>query len=161
MVTVIKSASQLQKVLETKAHQAIMLSQAEIYEVIQKHMENYYNEAVFKNGSAEPSFYSRTYRFLNSLIQTNIIVENGLVSCGVQIDDNYLKYQYSGNPSWDGNQTATGADVISWANEGLHGGTIGGGEPLWDNAIQELGGKSGIMRIIEKNLKKVGLPLAK
>lgn len=161
MATSIKSASQLQKILETKAHQAIMLSQAEIYEFIQKHMENYYNEAVFKNGSAEPSFYSRTYRLLNSLIQTNISVENGFISCGVQIDDNYLKYQYLGNSSWEDNKTATGADVMEWANEGLHGGTVSGGEPLWDNAIQELGGKSGIMRIIEKNFKKVGLPLAK
>lgn len=161
MATLIKSASQLQKVLEIKAQQAIMLSQAEIYEVIQKHMEDYYNEAVFKNSSTEPSFYSRTYRLLNSLIQTNIVLENGFVSCSVQIDDNYLKYQYKGNSSWEDNVSATGADVMSWANEGLHGGTVSGGEPLWDNAIQELGGKSGIMRIIEKNFKKVGLPLAK
>lgn len=161
MATLIKSASQLQKILETKAKQAIILSQSEIYEVIQKHMEDYYNEAVFKNGSSEPSFYSRTYRLLNSLIQTNIVIENGFVSCGVQIDDNYLKYQYPGNSSWENNKVATGADVIGWANEGLHGGTVSGGEPLWDSAIAELGGRAGIVKIIEKNFKKVGLPLTK
>ena len=161
MATLIKSTNQLRKIFETKAQQAIMLSQAEIYEVIQKHMEDYYNEAVFKNGSTEPSFYSRTYRLLNSLIQTNIITENSFVSCSVQIDDNYLKYQYKGNSSWDDNVSAIGADVVGWANEGLHGGTVGGGKPFWDNAIQELGGKSGIMKIIEKNFKKVGLPITK
>ena len=96
-----------------------------------------------------------------TILQTNVTLENGFVSCSVQIDDNYLKYQYPGNPSWEDNQTATGANVMGWANEGLHGGTVSGGEPLWDSAMQELGGKSGIMKIIEKNFKKVGLPLTK
>lgn len=154
MATLIKSANQLQKMLETKAQQAIMLSQAEIYEVVQKHMEGYYNEAVFNPpDKTEPDVYQRTYQFLNNLIQTNITTKNGAISCSVQFDEDYFNYTYKGG--------ATGFQVLEWANEQTHGGTVPGKIEFWNDAMEELGGRAGIMKIIEKNFKKVGLPLTK
>lgn len=160
MSTLIKGVGQLRKVLETKVKQALILTQEEIYDVIHKHIENYYEEEVFFGGSSEPSFYSRTYEFLNSLIKTNIVTDGASVSCTVQIDDDYLKYKYPGNPSWKGNVPATGADIVSWANQGLHGYTVSGGENFWDEALDELGGKQGILNLMKKNLKAVGVPIA-
>lgn len=140
--------------LETKAQQAIMLSQAEIYEVIQKHMEDYYNEPVFSPpDKTEPNTYRRTYQFLNNLIQTNIITENGKISCSVCFDEDYLNSIYMGG--------ATAMQVLGWANDNWHGGNVPGNIEFWNDAMEELGGRAGIMKIIEKNFKKVGLPLTK
>ena len=161
MATLINSVGQLRKILETKVQQALILTQEEIYDVIYKHIEDYYEEEVFSPPDrSEPDAYMRTFKFLNSLIKTKIIQTGNSLSCAVQIDDYYLKYKYPGNPSWKGNVPATGADVASWANQGLHGYTVSGGENFWDEALDELGGKQGILNLMKKNLKKVGVPIA-
>lgn len=165
MAALINSVTQLKKILETKIQQALILTQEEIYSVIQKHIEDYYEEEVFEveKGvySNIPFVYQRTNRFrFDSLIKTRIIQTGNSLSCTVQIDEDYLKYKYPGNPSWKGNVSATGADVVSWANQGLHGDTVSGGENFWDEALDELGGKQGILNLMKKNLKKVGVPIA-
>lgn len=165
MATLINSVSQLRKILETKIQQALILTQEEIYDVIYKHIEEYYEEEVFSPPDrSEPDVYIRTFKFLNSLIKTKIIQTGNSLSCTVQIDDDYLRYKYPGDPSWGKNVPATGADVVSWANESshlhTHGYTVYGESSFWDDALDELGGKQGILNLMKKNLKAVGVPIA-
>lgn len=144
MATVIKSMSDLIKILESRIQQALKMSQQEIFEVIQQHITDYYKEPVFRNGtSAIPMMYDRTYRLLNSLIKTDIIKSGGTISCSVEIDPNYLDYQYMGG--------ASGLDVMLSANEQFHGWSIEGDMRIWDDSLAELGLKPGILYIINSN----------
>lgn len=152
MATVIRSMSDLTKILESRIQQALKMTQQEIFKVIQQHITDYYKEPVFRNGtSAIPMLYDRTYKLLNSLIKTDIIKSGGIISCSVEIDPNYLDYQYMGG--------ASGLDVLLSANEQFHGWSIEGDMRIWDDALAELGLKPGIIYIMKKNLKKCGVPV--
>lgn len=152
MATVIKSMSDLTKILESRIQQALKMTQQEIFEVIQEHITDYYKEPVFRNGTSTiPLLYKRSYKLLNSLIKTDIVKSGGTISCAVEIDPNYLNYQYMGG--------ASGLDVMLSANEQFHGWSIEGDMRVWDDAMQELGLKPGIEYIMKKNLKKYGVPV--
>lgn len=152
MATVIKSMSDLTKILESRIQQALKMTQQEIFEVIQQHITDYYKEPVFRNGtSAIPLLYDRTYKLLNSLIKTDIVKSGGTLSCSVEIDPDYLDYQYMGG--------ASGLDVMLSANEQFHGWSIEGDMRIWDDALSELGLKPGILYIMKNNLKKCGVPI--
>lgn len=150
----ITSISQLKLLLQSRIKKALDITCDEIYYVFRKHLEEYYDEY-------DPNYYQRTYSFLNSLIKTEVVQKGNSLSCQIKIDEDYLKYQYEGNFGWSENVPATGRDVATWANEGLHGGTIQGKSKWWDDAMNELGGKQGILNIMKKNLKAVGIPLSK
>ena len=119
MAIVIKSMSDLTKIIESRIQQALKMTQQEIFEVIQQHITDYYKEPVFRNGtSAIPMIYDRTYKLLNSLIKTDIVKSSGTISCSVEIDPNYLDYHYMGG--------ASGLDIMLSANEQFHGWSIEG-----------------------------------
>lgn len=158
MTTHIKSMSDLKKVVERRLANAMKLTQQEIYEVIQRHIKEYYKEKVFLNGSsAIPAVYDRTYQFLNSLVKTDVVTSGGKVSCSVKIDMDSLYY------------IQPAETVINMINEGYHAYTgvndhmyetpydIPTNGHFWDDAIEELGGYDGILDIVKKNCRKVGL----
>ena len=150
MTQIIKSMNELNKILESRIKKALELTQNEIFKVFQKYITEYYKEPVFRDGtSAIPKIYNRTYRLLNSLIKTNIIKNGNVLSCIVEIDPNYLDYKYMGGIS--------GLDVILSANERFHGWSIEGDIQIWDDALAELGLKSGILQVMKSNLKKCGV----
>lgn len=152
MATVIKSINDLTIIIESRIQQALKMTQQEIFKVIQQHITDYYKEPVFRNGtSAIPLLYDRSYKLLNSLIKTDIIKSGGTISCSVEIDPNYLDYQYMGG--------ASGLDVMLSANEQFHGWSIEGDMRIWDDALSELGLKPGILYIMKSNLKKCGVPV--
>ena len=162
----ITSMVQLQKLLESRMQIALLKSQNEIYAVFKKHIVMYYQEKAFRKRTSNiPLKYVRTKRFLHSLIKTQIVRSGNGVSCNVQINPKYLNYRYKGNPRWKGNVPATGRDVASWANETshdyTHGYTVSGFSSWWDDSMRELGGRQGILNIMKKNLKAVGIPLSK
>ena len=138
--------------LEAKVQKALKATQQEIYEVIQRHSQRYYDEYT-------PTVYERTQQFLNSLIKTELVRAGNCISCRVQIDDNYLQYKYPGSPNWRSNIPATGQDVAQWANEHTHGSIIHRGSAFWEDAMRDLGGEQGIYAIMEKNLKNAGIPV--
>lgn len=152
MTTVIKSMSELNKILESRIQQALKMTQNEIFKVFQEHIKDYYEEPVFRDGtSAIPMLYDRTYKLLNSLIKTDITKSGGIISCSVKIDPNYLNYKYMGG--------ASGLDVMLSANQQFHGWSIEGDIKIWDDALTELGLKPGILYIMKSNLKKCGVPV--
>ena len=152
MATIIRSMSDLTKIIESRIQQALKMTQQEIFQVIQKHIADYYKEPVFRDGtSAIPMIYDRTYKMLNSLIKTDIIKSGGTISCSVEIDPHYLDYQYMGG--------ASGLDVMLSANEQFHGWSIEGDIRIWDDAMAELGLEYGIKYLMKKNLQKCGVPI--
>ena len=152
MTQKIKSMSELKKILQNRATQALKLTRDEMFKVFQKHIDEYYSEKVFRGGtSAIPAMYNRTYKLLNSLIKTDVVQTGYEIACKVQLDEDYLNYTYE--------KGATGLDVATYANTKTHGGTVSGDIEIWNDAIEELGGKSGIMKLLKSNLKKCGVPI--
>lgn len=150
----IKNHKQLaDTILEKYAASALKKTQQIIFDVIQESMLEYYKEY-------DPKFYNRKFKLLNSLIKTEVIRTSNTVSCEVKIDEAYLKYAYPDN----GGLRATGLDVVQWANRdvsgyGNHGGTVNAGrdEGVWNIGLRDLGGETGIMKLLIGNLKKRGL----
>ena len=136
-----------------------------VYEAINLSINEYYKEF-------HPFRYERSYRFLRSLVKTEIKVKGNELYCEVKIDEDYLNYAYpypnKFNPSYpqdyDG-RYATGYDIVSWANRkfpndnetgGNHGYTVDTGrdEGFWDSAMKEIGD---ILELMKKNLKSMGI----
>ena len=155
MATTVASYIQLTRLLEQRVSLALKMTQQEIYERIQEKISEYYKEPVFRGGSNQPVEYERTYKLLNSLIKTEIVSTSKGVSCKVEIDPNYLSYQYPGN----GYSHASGQEVMEYANASSHGGTVNGDINVWDDAINDLGGRVGIDILMKANLKKCGVPV--
>lgn len=160
----ISNMKELEKAIQGRLSLALKFTQQEIYKVIQENIKNYYEEKVFYdrisgNMSAIPDVYDRTYQFLNSLIKTDVIIKNGTVSCSVMIDTESLDY------------TQDGDIVVDMINRGYHAdkslndGTyetprnIYTKSHFWDDSLQQLGGYNGILAIMKKNCKRVGLPI--
>lgn len=145
MATVIRSMSDLTKILESRIQKALKMTQQEIFEIIQQHITDYYKEYT-------PHMYQRTWEFLNSLIKTHIVRTNGVMSCTVEIDRNYLTYRYDGG--------ATGLEAATYANKHSHGGIYDDDfGQFWNDAMVELGLKPGIEYLMKNNLKKCGVPV--
>lgn len=147
MAILIKSMNDLKKMLELRIQKALEMTQNEIWETIQSHIDDYYTEY-------KPSRYIRTFEFkLHSLIKTNIINNGGKLSCTVEIDPEYLHYTYPGD-------YMTGLGVAKLANQHSHGGIYDDDFGcFWDDAMEELGMEPGILYIAKKNLQKCGVPV--
>ena len=70
----IKNQEQLRKILQSYVASAIEKTQEEIYDVIQKSINEYYREYT-------PSFYQRTYKFLNSLVKPKVEIKGNSIEC--------------------------------------------------------------------------------
>lgn len=147
MTQLVKSINDLTKIIELQIQKALELTQDEIWETIQNHINRYYAEY-------DPKRYKRTFKFqTESLIKTKISKNKSAFYCTVEIDQNYLHYTYPG-------QYATGLDVVMEANRHSHGGIYGDDFGcFWDDAMEELGLGPGILYIMKKNLQKCGIPL--
>ena len=160
----INSMKDLEKKIQSRLSLALKYTQQEVYKVIQENIKNYYEEKVFYNTTtgiptAIPILYERTYQFLNSLIKTDVVVKNGNVSCSVMIDTDALDYLQDGNTVVDMINRGYHADKS--LNDGVYQTprNIYAKSHFWDNSLQQLGGYNGILEIMKKNCKKVGLPI--
>lgn len=139
----VTSMAQLEKLINLKVKKAVQMTRDNIYEMINFHLIKYY-------GDYSPELYERTYRMADSLIKLDVDVSGTSISAEVKIDEGYLN---SGYPTG----TWTGRDVVASAQNGLHGGRVHGDTAFWVNAIDELGGKSGIKALLISNLRACGL----
>ena len=147
MAQIIKSMSDLKKILESRIQKALEMTQDEIWETVQEHIDAYYDEY-------EPKRYLRSFKFMSeSLIRTKVVKNGTALSCTMEIDPDYLHYTYPGG-------YATGLGVVMEANRGSHGGVYDDDfGHFWDDAMQDLGLKPGILAIMKDNLKKCGVPV--
>lgn len=147
MATYIKSINDLSKILEPRIKKALEMTQDEIWEIIQSHIDEYYKEYT-------PKKYIRSFKFqTESLIKTKIHNDRNKLYCTVEIDPDYLDYSYPGN-------RVTGADVVMMAANKSHGGVYDDDfSRFWDDAMAEIGLAPGILYIMKKNLKECGVPV--
>ncbi len=147
MAIVIKTMSDLSKILEVRIQKALEMTQDEIWKTIQDHIDIYYEEY-------DPQKYIRTFKLqTESLIKTKIVKNGNTLSCTVEIDPVYLHYTYPGG-------YATGLSVAKLANQHSHGGVYDDDFGcFWDDAMEELGLVPGMLYIMKKNLKKCGVPV--
>lgn len=167
MTKTIRNEKDLDSLLKRIAYKMLSRTRDEIYGAIQKSIDEYYSEYT-------PAVYKRKYKFLNSLVKTEIKQQGNELRCEVKIDEDYLRYAYpytgKFNPSYphdyDG-RFAMGMDVVNWANRkcpdddepgGNHGYTkdVGRDDGFWDGTLEELGD---IIQLLKKNLKNQGIKI--
>ena len=160
---VIKDISDLTKIFEVRVSKALKATQDEIYKVIQRHINDYYHEKVFRHSNGHmseiPKVYERTYQFLNSLIKTNIVSDRNGFGCSINIDMESLNYIQPAEVVIDmiyrGYHADTGLNNGSYETPyDIH--TLGN---FWDDSIEELGGEIGIANLMKQNLIKYGVPV--
>lgn len=146
----IRNAAQLKKVILSRVNKALAETRLQMSAVIQKYIDIYYDEY-------DPKKYERTYKLmLDSILIADVVQQGNRVSVQVGVDDDYLRYRYEGG--------ATGEDIFSWASglegdEHIHGYTVGGRVHIWEDAMDELGGREGILNLLKDNLRKQGVPI--
>lgn len=162
----------LDKLIKPYIEKAMILTRDEITAIIQKHVDEYYEEKFFVQNSPQnkPYKYHRTNKFKEALEDVQPVkYSNGKFSFRVGFSEDYLEFEYDGG--------ATGFEVLGWASEGAHGGIYGNatkdflGMPtndrygsgdvfFWNDAMIEIEQKYGSLKqLFINNCRKVGLPI--
>lgn len=168
----IKTMKDLDMLIKPYIEKAMILTRDEITAIIQKHVDEYYEEDFFIQNSPQnkPYRYQRTNKFKEALENVQPVkYNNGKFSFRVGFSENYLDFVYDGG--------ATGFEVLGWASEGAHGGIYGNstkdfiGMPtndrygngdvfFWNDAMIEIEQKYGSLKqLFISNCRKVGLPI--
>ncbi len=150
MATIIKNMGQLNQILESRLVKAMKMTRDTIFEVATSKLLEYYEEPVF-NGSSEPKVYQRTYELMSAPKSSDIKNIGNGYQFTVGFDDEYLTFRYSGG--------ATGIQVLEWYNSESHGGTVPGSHKFWDETLEQLGNKIGILNLFRENCRKCGIPI--
>lgn len=160
----INNIKDLEKTLNKYLIKALELTRDEIFEVVFKKVEDYYNEPVFSSlDPTEPAFYERTYKLMESLTASHIKTIGNTYSFTVGWDNDYLSFRYKrgfvthkhGN-TYNG---ITGLQVLESMDNMEHGIIVGGTHFFFSEALNELGREAGITSLFKKNCKKVGIPI--
>lgn len=129
-----------------KALQPVMLEMVDelaerVYQTLNYFLQEYYN-------SYDPKSYRRQYDFLRSAVKVKPKVTGNKVVTSVFIDTDYMDNYYN----------ATGEQVASWANRGLHGGLdVGNNTPhVWDDTMKETIENGELLKLAMDYLKRKG-----
>lgn len=145
MAKKVSNMKQLQKALmPTMVNMTGVLAER-VYETLNYFLQEYYN-------SYSPVYYRRQYDFLRSAIKVEPKVKGNKVIASVYIDTDHLDNYYN----------ATGEEVASWANQGLHGGTVEGNNTphVWDDTVKNTVGNGELLRLAVGYLKSKGIPVS-
>lgn len=137
--------NQLQKALMPTMVKMTDTLAERVYETLNHFLQEYYN-------SYSPISYRRQYDFLRSAVKVQPRVKGNKVVASVYIDTDYMDNYYD----------ATGYRVASWANEGLHGGTIEGNHTphVWDDTIENTVDNGELLRLAVEYLKGKGISVS-
>ena len=154
----IQNMKDLEKVVNKYIIKALELTRDEIFEVVSRKVSDYYNEEVFEHEPRDiPDFYQRTGNLMESLSATNITSNGNGYEFRVGWDSEYLQFRYPkgfGKSKYNG---ITGLQVLQAFDSGTHGYTVSGSHNYFQDALDELGGESGIINRFKTNCKRVGL----
>lgn len=119
-MAVIKTYSELYKLMENSLKNDLDKSAEEIKQMIEFFIAKYYSEY-------EPKQYDRTYQFLNSCTRTEVFKVGNSFKVSVFID--YINLDYD----------IDGYDVVNMANLGYHGRpSIKTKTQFWSDSMEEL-----------------------
>lgn len=154
---VIENYNDIKKALQPYIIKAMELTRNDISEVISKKVFDYYNEEFLQNQSEYISdLRQKNRRPSDILAVSKIISENGTYSFRIGWDQDYLEFQYPGVLRTRG---TGGLQESDWPPLGRNSKTDAGSHKYWKEAIEELGGKQGIINRFKRNCKLAGLPV--
>ena len=115
-----------------------------VYETLNYFLQEYYD-------SYDPVSYRRTKDFLYSAVKTDVQIEGNKA----------VAYVYIDTESMDNYYNASGYQVASWANQGLHGSKdLGSGTPhVWDDTMRETIENGELLRLAKQYLKDKGFKI--
>ena len=154
----IQNMKDLEKVVNKYIIKALELTRDTIFEILSQKVLDYYSEDVFTHEPYDiPDFYQRTGNLMESLSATHITSNGSGYEFRVGWDSEYLQFHYPkgfGKSKYNG---ITGLQVLQAFDSGTHGYTVQGDHNYWTEALDELGGESGIINRFKTNCKRVGL----
>ena len=132
---------ELEKALLPNMKEMVNIMATKVYETLNYFLQEYYN-------SYQPSSYRRQYDFLRSAVKIEPKIVGSKVIASVYIDTDSMDNYYN----------ATGHQVATWANQGLHGGLdVGTNTPnVWDDTIEETVKNGELLKSAIQYLKKKG-----
>lgn len=112
-----------------------------VYQTLNYFLQEYYN-------SYDPEYYRRQYDLLRSAVKVEPKRVGNKVVASVYIDTDSMDRYYE----------ATGYQVATWANQGLHGGLdVGNNTPhVWDDTIRNTVDNGELLKLAVKYLKSNG-----
>ena len=143
---VFKNESQLKSFLLNKCKNALIKSQEQVYQIIDRFVKEFYAEF-------SPEMYERTYQLFRSLVKSEIIPTSNGYKAEVYFDYSSLVYTTGSNPS--GEQVMNAASYGGHGAEGLH--IIAGGTGIWSEPKYML--DSNAIGILKKMLISEGVPI--
>ena len=138
MMIHINNIDELQVALMPELKNVVDALAKRVYETLNFFLQEYYN-------SYDPTSYRRQYDFLHSAIKADSRVKGNKVEAYVYIDYNAMNNY----------RKVSGLQVVTWANEGLHGGLdVGNNTPhVWDATIDETVNNGKLLRLAIEYLK--------
>ena len=137
----ISNMNQLQEALMPTMVKMVDELAERVYETLNYFLQEYYN-------SYNPKSYKRQFDFLRSAIKVEPQIKGNKVTASVFIDTDSMDNYYN----------ATGYQVASWANKGLHGGlNTGDNTPhVWDDTMKETVENGELLNLAMDYLKSKG-----
>ena len=137
----ISNMKELEKALLPNMKEMVNIMATKVYETLNYFLQEYYN-------SYQPSSYRREYDFLRSAVKVEPKIVGSKVIASVYIDTDSMDNYYN----------ATGHQVATWANQGLHGGLdVGTNTPnVWDDTMEETIKNDELLKSAIQYLKKKG-----
>ena len=137
----INNVDELQIALMPELKRMVDRLSQRVYETLNFFLQEYYN-------SYDPTSYQRQYDFLYSAVKVNSKIRGNKVEAYVYIDYNAMNNY----------RKVSGLQVVTWANEGLHGGLdVGNNTPyVWDATMDETVENGELLKAAIEYLKSKG-----
>ena len=141
----INNMNQLQKALIPTMIKMTDTLADRVYEILNHFLQEYYK-------SYSPKSYRRQFDLLRSAVKVQPKVKGNKVVAYVYIDTDYMDNYYD----------ATGEEVASGANKGLHGGTIEGNHTphVWDDTVENTVENGELLKLAADYLKSKGISVS-
>lgn len=141
MAKYISNVNELEKALIGEMAKMVDVVAERVYQTLNYFLQEYYK-------SYDPLSYRRQYDYLRSAVKVEPKIKGNKVEAYVYIDTNSMDNYYN----------ATGYQVASWANQGLHGGMdVGNNTPhVWDDTMDETVNNGDLLRLAIQYLKSKG-----
>lgn len=138
----ISNMNQLQAALMPTMTKMVDVLAERVYETLNYFLQEYYN-------SYDPVSYRRQYDFLRSAVKVEPKVVGSKVVASVYIDTESMDNYYN----------ATGEQVATWGNQGLHGGLdVGSNTPhVWQDTMDKTVNNGELLKLAIEYLKSKGI----
>lgn len=158
---VFKNEEQLKDFILAKCRNALIKSQSQVYQIIDRFVKQFYAEFT-------PDMYQRTYQLFQSLVKSDIMkTKNGYeayVYFDVDMLDHYTNtikskgkiYSYEGKHKWDEEKILNTAMTGQYPHGGL---SSAGGQPIWNEALSVLNTEA--IEVLKRMLISEGIPIGK